>query len=402
MTTVTISADGQAVALACTPLAAAGDRSPKPLSPTDWSGLFASLKAAEMRPRDLLGLDAESIATRLGIGVDPATRLAALMSRGGQLALELERLESLGIWMISQVDDDYPADLVGRLGRTAPPVLFGSGPRSALNERSIAVVGSRDADDAALAYSSRLGARCASEGFAIVSGAARGIDITAMMGAVESGGRAIGITVDPLERLVRRGELRSAIADELLTLATPFHPGARWHQGNAMRRNRLIYATSRAAVVVTTAAGSGGTWAGAIEDLKGNWVPLHVRDDGSQGNRLLISEGGRPLSKDVDDLSVEKLAEPIQDTLLSSPPAEPPADEPPASAFDAVWPLFVLALDQPRKEKELTERLELQPSQVRAWLELAVEQGLVEVSKKPKRFSLVGRALDAAQMHLDA
>jgi DNA processing protein len=402
MTTLTVSADGQAIALACTTLATAGDRSAKPLSPTDWSGLSASLKAAEMRPRDLLGLDADSIATRLGIGIDPATRLSALMSRGGQLALELERLESLGIWVISQVDDDYPADLVGRLGRTAPPVLFGSGPRSALNEQSIAVVGSRDADDPALAYASRLGARCAGQGFGIVSGAARGIDITAMMGAVESGGKAIGITVDPLERLVRRSELRSAIADELLTLATPFHPGAHWHQGNAMRRNRLIYAISCAAVVVTTAAGSGGTWAGAIEDLKGSWVPLHVRDDGSQGNRLLISEGGRPLSMDVDDLLAEQLAEPIQDTLLSSSVAEPPPDELPANAFDAVWPLFVLALDRPRKEKELTERLELQPSQVRAWLELAVEQGLIEVTKRPKRFSLVGQATDAAQMHLDA
>jgi predicted Rossmann fold nucleotide-binding protein DprA/Smf involved in DNA uptake len=402
MTTLSVSADGQAVALACTTLAAAGDRSTKPLSPTDWSGLSASLKVAGMRPRDLLGLDAESIAARLGIGMDPAGRLSALMSRGGQLALELERLESLGIWVISQVDDDYPADLVGRLGRTAPPVLFGSGPRSALNERSIAVVGSRDADDDALAYASRLGALCAGQGFAIASGAARGIDITAMMAAVESGGRAVGITVDPLERLVRRGELRSAIADELLTLATPFHPGARWHQGNAMRRNRLVYAISRAAVVVTTAAGSGGTWAGAIEDLKGSWVPLHVRDDGSQGNRLLISEGGRPLSVDIEDLLVEKLAEPTQDTLLSSAVVEAPRDEPPASAFDAVWPLFVLALDQPRKEKELTERLELQPSQVRAWLELAVDQGLVEVTKRPKRFSLVGHAVDAAQLHLDA
>jgi predicted Rossmann fold nucleotide-binding protein DprA/Smf involved in DNA uptake len=402
MTTIPISADGQAIALACTTLAAAKGQAAKPLTPTEWTGLSTSLRAAEMQPRELLGLDARSIATRLGIADSPAERLASLMSRGGQLALELERLDNLGIWVVSQSDDEYPPDLAKRLGRTAPPVLFGSGPRSALGEPSIAVVGSRDADQHALNFASRLGEFAASQSFAIVSGAARGIDITAMTGAIERGGRAIGITVDPLERLVRRSELRAAIAEELLTLATPYHPAARWHQGNAMRRNRVIYATACAAVVVTTAAGSGGTWAGAVENLKADWVPLHVWDDGSPGNRLLISEGGRPLGPEIDALSMEKLASPRQNSLLPSAPSQPEPPEPPASVFDAAWPLFVLALEQPRKEKELTERLELQPSQVRAWMELAVERGLVEILKRPKRFALVGHAADAAQMHLDA
>jgi hypothetical protein len=49
---------------------------------------------------------------------------------------------------------------------------------------------------------------------------------------------------------------------------------------------------------VTSAAGSGGTWAGAVENLKRSWVPLFVRCDAlsPQGNHDLISEGGRPLS----------------------------------------------------------------------------------------------------------
>ena len=101
-----------------------------------------------------------------------------------------------------------------------------------------------------------------------------------MNGAVSRGGVAVGVTVDPRERLGRK-ELRSAIADELLTLATPFHPSARWHAGNAMSRNRLIYALAQAAVVVASSPEKGGTRSGALENLKANWVPLLVRDDGS-------------------------------------------------------------------------------------------------------------------------
>jgi len=401
MTTVPISADGSAIALACTALVTTGDGSVKPLTATDWTGLSSSLATAEMRPRDLIGMDGETIAARLGLAAEPAQRLASLMSRGGQLGLEVERLAGLGIWIVTQADEAYPENLKKRLGRTAPPVLFGSGPRGVLGERGIGVVGSRDADEEALAYASKLGGLCAEQGFTIVSGAARGIDITAMLGCVERGGQAIGITVDPLERLIRRADLRAAIADELLTLATPFLPGTRWFQGNAMRRNRLIYAAAEAAVVVTTAAGSGGTWAGAVENLKADWVPLHVREVESEGNRLLIAEGGLPLTADLEGLSVEALLQPRQESLLTPLPAVQPA-EAPASAFEAVWPLFVLVLDRPRKEKEVADLLELQPTQARAWLAQGVELGLLEVGKRPKLYSLTGKSKDAAQLHLNA
>lgn len=404
MTTIAISADGQAIALACTSLAGGDDRSVRPLAPTDWIGLSATLAEKEMRPRDLIGMDSAMIGERLGFSEDPSRRLAALMSRGGQLALELERLAGLGIWLITQADDTYPEHLKSRLGRTAPPVLFGAGPRSPLADRAIGAVGSRDASEDALAFAAGLGAEAARQGFAVVSGAARGIDITAMLGAVDAGGAAIGMTVDPLEKLVRRNDLRTAIADEQLTLATPFHPGARWHQGNAMRRNRLIYALSCATVVVTTAAGSGGTWAGAIENLKANWVPLHVRDDDSPGNGQLISEGARPLARSIDGLNIEMLTEATQDSLLQ-PPAEPTTPQPippnsPASAFEAVWPLMASTLDRPRKEKEFAELLELQLSQARAWLAQAVEEGLVEVAKRPKVYYLTGQGSSAAQLRL--
>ena len=47
-------------------------------------------------------------------------------------------------------------------------------------------------------------------------------------------------------------------------------------------------------------AGTGGTWAGATENLKAGWVPLFVRSDASapQGNRDLIAEGAQRVTAD--------------------------------------------------------------------------------------------------------
>jgi len=261
------------------------------------------------------------------------------------------------------------------------------------------VAGSRDVADSGLAFAASLGRCCAAQGYALISGGARGVDAAAMEGALARGGATIGITVEPLERLVRRRELRTAIADELLTLATPFHPAARWQAGNAMRRNRLIYALSQAAVVVASSPQKGGTRAGALENLKAGWVPLYVRDDGSPGNAQLIAAGGLPLpssdpaeSLDIDSLP---LPEPQSPPLPASPAPASSGDsalsdynsrEAMDDAFVAVWPILERHLREPLGEREVAERLKLQLTQARSWLEHAVAEGRATVKQRPKRY----------------
>ena len=75
----------------------------------------------------------------------------------------------------------------------------------------------------------------------------------------------------------------------------PFSAGA------AMGRNKLIYALSDVAVVVSSAEGSGGTWAGALEALKGGWVPVVARSGPGvpPGNAALVARGARALPEDA-------------------------------------------------------------------------------------------------------
>lgn len=393
MKTIELSADGQAIALACSTLGLGDGRALKPLKPAEWHGLASELKAADMNPRDLLGSDAQSLQSGLAIAPDLAERLATLMSRGGQLAFELERLASRGIWVLTRADKSYPDLLKKRLGRTMPPLLFGAGSQSCFELPALAVVGSRDVDDEGLAYAEELARRCARQHVAVISGAARGVDSAAMNATLEAGGSAVGITVEPLEQLVRRRDLRLRLEEGALALATPFHPAARWHAGNAMRRNRLVYAMAQAAVVVASSPESGGTRAGALENLKARWVPVWVRDDGTAGNRGLIGEGARPLpAAGIADMEIEELFIGVAPPSLLDAAPETSGDETPAAAhessdlFSAVWPKLREYLREPRTERDVADRFGLELTQARAWLKRAATDELVEVKKRPQRY----------------
>ncbi len=98
-----------------------------------------------------------------------------------------------------------------------------------------------------------------------------------------------------------KGRHGVAVAEGHAVLVSPYHPAAAFSAGAAMGRNKLIYAFSDVAVVVSSAEGSGGTWTGAIEAIKGGWVPVVVRSgpDVPPGNTALLARGAAALAEDA-------------------------------------------------------------------------------------------------------
>lgn len=68
------------------------------------------------------------------------------------------------------------------------------------------------------------------------------------------------------------------MSGDLLLLST-VNPKSRFTVYSAMERNKYIYALSRYAIVISSDFNKGGTWTGATENLKNQWVPLFVRKD---------------------------------------------------------------------------------------------------------------------------
>ena len=300
-----VSSQAQAVLLLTSHFTKSDKGEPRPLSTREWGKFAYWLKDRGLQPDSLLSEDPRRLLSGWmdrGITQD---RIEYLLGRGGALGLALEKWQRAGLWVLTRSDSEYPERLKKRLKLEAPPVLFGCGNRSLLNRRGIAVVGSRNASDADLSFATQLGADAASQGFSVVSGGARGIDESAMLGALEREGTVVGVLADGLLRSATSAKYRKHLMSKDLVLVSPFNPEAGFNVGNAMARNCYIYCLADTAVVVTTGRDKGGTWSGAIENLRSHWVPLWVRShpDPGSGNADLVRRGAKWLPNDRSDLS---------------------------------------------------------------------------------------------------
>jgi len=325
------STQTQAVLLLTAHLARSSKGEPRPLSASEWSRLALWLKDHDLQPAALLSDDpARLLAGWIDKSVT-AQRIGALLERGGALGIALEKWERAGLWAMTRSDPDYPVRFKRRLKAESPPLLFGCGNRKLLGDGGLALVGSRDAGEADLSFAETLCVEASSQGMSIVSGGARGIDETAMLGGLERKGTAIGVLADSLLRAATSAKYRNYLMVNNLVLVSPFNPEAGFDIGNAMARNRYIYCLADAAVVVSSTRDKGGTWTGAIENLKEGWVPLWVKPSSEQGsgNAELVQRGARWLPDDKRDFSAliaaaEKMASgtpEIGRTLLDPPAA---------------------------------------------------------------------------------
>lgn len=264
-------------------------------------------------------------------------RLEALLARGGALALAVEKWANAGVWIVSRADEGYPERVTAHLGRSAPPLLFGAGDPGLMERGGLAIVGSRDVDADGEQFTGEVARLCAEQKVAVVSGGARGVDQIAIFGALEAGGRAIVALPEGLAKAALASKYREGLRDERVVLVSPYVPDAGFSVGNAMGRNKLIYALADASLIVATSLRKGGTWAGAEEELKRDQPrPVYVRVEGSvpKGNQVLMELGAQPFPEPagalgallvpghseamVADAPETATAEPVQANLFST------------------------------------------------------------------------------------
>lgn len=455
--TPALSPNTQAILLLTAPLIVGRDPSSADLlSPSEYKRLARHLRELHRQPADLVASDAHALIQACQPVIE-AARLQRLLGRGFLLSQVIERWQARAIWVVSRADAEYPRRLKVRLREDAPAVLYGCGDLAFLESGGLAVVGSRHVDGSLIDYTMALGRLAALAGRTLISGGARGIDQAAMRGALEAGGKVSGVLADSLEKTIMNPEHRDLLFDGRLVLISPYDPRAGFNVGNAMQRNKLIYALADAALVVSADLHQGGTWAGAVEQLdKFKFVPVYVRSSGasSPGLAALHNKGALlwPNPQEADELkavlaaatpapypqsslalfAVDRCADatatldPVtaRSCALAAPSDPLPQDAavgralpipmatvpaiaatsgstPDASGSTAITPstpagrLFAAVRDAlqtllqaPMKDTEIAIALDLCPAQAKAWLRRMVEEGVLEVLKRPKRYVL--------------
>lgn len=323
--TPVLSANTQAILLLTAPLIAGrGPSSQDLLSPGEYKRLARHLREIQHQPADLVSPDAPEILRACQPVIDEG-RLQRLLGRGFLLSQVVERWQARAIWVVSRADAEYPRRLKVRLREDAPAVLYGCGDISLLESGGLAVVGSRHVDDSLIDYTMAVGRLAARARRTLVSGGAKGIDQAAMRGALEAGGNVSGVLADSLEKTTMNREHRNLLIDGQLTLISPYDPSAGFNVGNAMQRNKLIYALADASMVVSSDFNKGGTWAGAVEQLdKLKFVPVYVRSTGepSAGLEALRKKGAMPWPNPHDVDSFEAVFDVVATTHEASPQSD--------------------------------------------------------------------------------
>jgi predicted Rossmann fold nucleotide-binding protein DprA/Smf involved in DNA uptake len=228
-----------------------------------------------------------------------------------------------------------------------------------------------------------------------------------MYGALQAGGRVVGIMADSLERAALARDNREPLMEGRLVFISPYDPAAGFNVGHAMQRNKVIYALSDAALVVSSDFEKGGTWTGAIEQLERlRFVPVFVRDgtEAGKGNLALLQRGAHPwpnprtgaeLIEAITAIAESVAAEPKQSTLSfvvrETPPAvatkTPPPLSPGEKLFQTVQEILRCEMGEPRTEAQVAKLLAVSKAQAKSWLVRLVKAGLLEkLPKKPVRY----------------
>ena len=392
------------------------------LTPGQYKRLAQYLREQKRQPSDLLGPDAETLCVDLAAACAPQIardRLRDLLERGFQLSQAVDRWHARAIWVVSRADAAYPRRLKARLKEDAPAVLYGCGDPRLLDTGGLAVVGSRHVDEALIEFAEGIGRLTAKARRAVVSGAARGIDQAAMRGALEAQGMAVGVLADSLESAVVNRENRNLLLEERLALISPYDPAAGFNVGNAMQRNKVIYALADAALVVSSDHKKGGTWAGAIEQLhKHRAIPVYVRNtaDRQQGLDALRAAGALPWPEPAEPEELTALLKTTtnetqtlgpkltEDALVPLPfagveaiprtpslaistgPEPPPPPLGPAEELFATVRTLMARLDGPRTDIEIAAALNVSRPQAKEWLTRLVEEGVLAKSSRPIKY----------------
>ncbi|MBA2368539.1 MAG: DNA-protecting protein DprA [Candidatus Protochlamydia sp.] len=200
--------------------------------------------------------------------------------------------EKLNAQFIPFTSPSYPKKLLNI--DNFPPLITIQGDLKPQDNRSIAIVGTRNATFYGMEMAKKLGYEIAKAGFTIVSGLARGIDTAAHEGALEGGGRTIAVLGSGLAHLYpqENSRLASSISRQgaVMSEFPLLTPPDRTH---FPRRNRIVSGLSLGTLLIEAPEKSGAmlTVGNALSQGRFVWaLPGRADQENFKGNHLLIKQ----------------------------------------------------------------------------------------------------------------
>jgi DNA processing protein len=287
--------------------------------------------AADLLPAD----DEDSAADRESL-IDRANTLQTRCYRA-EPDSDLAIAAKSGARYLIPADPDWPPALAD-LGDAVPLGLWllGEADLTAASVRGVSIVGARIATGYGMHVAGEMAAGLAERGWAVVSGAARGIDGAAHRGALAARGVTVAVLACGIDLVYPRGHealIGAIAADGLVVSELP--PRTEVSRFRFLDRNRVIAALGRGTVVVEAAARSGSLVTARLADELGRpvlAVPGPVTSEASEGTHQLIRDGALLVTRAAE--VIEQLGDFGAD--LAEPAWNRPDTRRPRDALDPV------------------------------------------------------------------
>lgn len=224
---------------------------------------------------------------------------------------ELDRLEKAQVNVLTWRDAAYPPLL--REIDAAPPVLYVKGALTDADRFSLAVVGTRNADNYGQQVTERFVTELIRGQVSVVSGLALGIDTIAHETALAAGGRTIAVLACGLDIVypAKNAKLARRIGESGQGVLLSEYPlGVQPESGNFPARNRIISGLSQGVLVVEAGEKSGALITASFALKQGRevfTVPGNIFSSRHVGTNRLIRDGARPVLEINDILEALNL-----------------------------------------------------------------------------------------------
>lgn len=249
-----------------------------------------------------------SIQLMRSMGINQEVAKNIFESKEKALILQ-EQLYNEGVDMCWIGDDNYPTRLRKLDMVNMPAVLFYKGNYELVKKRCVGFTGSRKVSDTGIRITDSSAKELSSEGIAVVSGYAKGVDITAHRAALQSGGATIFVIVEGILKNRIKNEVKELLDNKNHLFVSQFSPNLTWSASNAMKRNNTIIGLADAMILIESGM-DGGTFNAGEQSLK-NKKPLFVVEYGvskptAQGNIFFLQHGGMPIRGDKNGKPILK------------------------------------------------------------------------------------------------
>ena len=248
----------------------------------------------------------QQIMCSIGINQEVARNICESKEKALILQEQLYNNEVDMLWI---GDDNYPTGLRKLDMGNIPAVLFYKGNYNLLKNKCVGFTGSRKVSESGIRITDSSARQLSSDGIAVVSGYAKGVDITAHRAALQSGGSTIFVIVEGILKNRIKSEVKELLDDKNHLFVSQFLPNLTWSASNAMKRNNTIIGLADAMILIESGM-EGGTFNAGEQSLK-NRKPLFVVEYGvskptAEGNTFFLQHGGVPIRGDKNGKPILK------------------------------------------------------------------------------------------------